>query len=237
LVYDYLKPLTPEEREAQTRQEIEERKALVQTEKERLRRQREQRENEKTLIAKTEKETNEQKRQADWANITYGLSKEQIKILERLIQIEPSIGNNEELHAEYNVLMRELTKTGKDMGEIVLTPHTYYTSESGILIIPNAQGNFTLREGTLGKFETTDKTLVNDDNTKLPSKITQPAVIPKSNIQLPNIWTIKIQEQPTKEPEKKTGISNRLKSQSKEELEKVKRQLTNKEEKQRKKLF
>lgn len=43
-------------------------------------------------------------------------------------------------------------------------------------------------------------------------------------------------KQPTKE-EPKTGISKRLKFQSKEELEKDKRQLTNKEEKQRRKLF
>ena len=111
------------------------------------------------------------------------------------------------------------------MGAITFTPHTYYTSNSGIILIPNENGKgYTLREGLLGKFDSTDKVLECDSN-GLPAKITQPSTIPRSNISLPNVWAVKIQEQATKE-EPKTGISNKLKFQSKEELQKDKRELT-----------
>lgn len=209
--------------------QIEERKALIQQEKERLRVQREQREKEQAVKSKMDKEAFERKQKAYWENIIYGLSESQIKTLERLIEIEPKIGSNEELHAEYIVLMTELIKGGRCMGEMVFTPHIYYASKNGgVLLIPDGQGNFTLREGCLGSFDTTDKILVNDPNTKLPSKITQPASIPKSNIQLPNVWTVKIEdtENTEKTEPKKTGILNRLKFQSKEQLEKDVRPLT-----------
>jgi hypothetical protein len=244
LVYDYLKPLTPEEREAQTRQEIEERQIKVKQAQEKARMQRKQEQENKSTIAKIEKEETKRKEEAFQREVTQGLSKTQIKDLERLQQIKVSLGHHTnnpdkvaELQAEYNVILADLIKDGKNMGTITFTPHTYYTSESGIILLPKENGKgYTLREGTLGKFEITNKTLQCDSN-GLPSKITQPSVIPRSNIQLPDTWNVRIQEQQPKEVPTKTGVSKVLKFQSKEELEKDKRQLTNKEVKQRKKLF
>ncbi len=79
----------------------------------------------------------------------------------------------------------------------------------------------TLRQGYIGKFEVCEKTLENDPVTKLPKKITQQSVLPNTNIQIPYTWSVRIEEHEQK-VDSKTGISNRLKFQSKEELEKDK---------------
>jgi hypothetical protein len=226
----------PTQEEIQKQKENEELQSKVKQAQEQARIQRKQEQENRSTIAKIDREEAKRKEEASQREVTQGLSKTQIEDLERLQQIEVSLGHHAnnpdkvaELKAEYKVLMADLTKDGKNMGTITFTPHTYYTSESGIMLLPNERGKgYTLREGRLGNFEITNKTLQCDSN-GLPSKIIQPSVIPRSNIQLPDTWTVKIQDQQPKTEPTKTGISRVLKFQSAEELQKNARPLTHTE--------
>ncbi len=82
---------TPEELEAQRQQEIEERKAIVEADKQRRIAEREQRDRNLALSAKVNAEQQQRRKEAERAQLTEGLDKYQIEDLDRLYELDPQI--------------------------------------------------------------------------------------------------------------------------------------------------
>ena len=102
---------TPEELEAQRQEEIAERKAIVEADKQRRIAEREQRDRNLALSAKVNAEQQQRRKEAERAQLTEGLDKNQIEDMDRLYELDPQITrssgtNREDLQTEYNTILQ-----------------------------------------------------------------------------------------------------------------------------------
>jgi hypothetical protein len=223
--------LTPEQREAfevQRRQEeIAERKALIEADQQRRKAIREERERNQAIAAKVSQEEAIRRQEKEWEQLTVGLDEYQKEDLLRLYELEPQIAKasgvyREDLQVEYNTILQRFLDKGRNMGTMTFIPFTIYVSTTGHgLLLPEGNGNFAYREGTIGAFSSTDRKAERDFKTK-ELKITSPSMIPKSNLPISNKWTVVIQD---KAPEQVGNRISTIKFQSPEELQQQKRKL------------
>jgi hypothetical protein len=113
----------PTQEEIQKQKENKELQSKVKQAQEQARIERKQEQENKSTIAKIDREEAKRKEEAFQREVTQGLSKTQIEDLERLQQIKVSLGHHTnnpdkvaELQAEYNVILADLIKDGKNMG-------------------------------------------------------------------------------------------------------------------------
>ena len=221
MVMNFKQP-TSEELEAQRQQEIEERKAIVEADKQRRIAEREQRDRNLALSAKVNAEQQQRRQEAERAQLTEGLDKYQIEDLDRLYELEPQITRSsgtvrEDLQTEYNTILQRFLAKGRYCGTMTFVPMTIYVSTTGHgLLIPTGNGNADYREGSIGSFTSTDRMAEIDPKTKT-LKITQPSMIPKTNLPISNKWTVVIQD---KAPEQVGNKLYTIKFQTPEELQK-----------------
>ena len=139
--------------------------------------------------------------------------------MDRLYELDPQIArssgtNREDLQTEYNTILQRFLAKGRNMGTMTFVPFTIYISTTGNgLLIPTGNGNADYRAGTIGAFTSTDRMAEIDPKTKT-LKITQPSMIPKTNLPISNKWTVVIQD---KAPEQVGNTPYTIKFQSPED--------------------
>ena len=157
MVMNFKQP-TSEELEAQRQQEIEERKAIVEADKQRRIAEREQRDRNLALSAKVNAEQQQRRQEAERAQLTEGLDKYQIEDLDRLYELEPQITRSsgtvrEDLQTEYNTILQRFLAKGRYCGTMTFVPMTIYVSTTGYgLLIPTGNGNADLSRRLNRKF-------------------------------------------------------------------------------------
>lgn len=120
-----------------------------------------------------------------------------------------------ELQAEFEVCLKSLVEKGRIMGTKTFVPLTVYVSTNDYSLIV---GN-TYHEGTIGRFDVTDKMLELDSEGK-PSFITKPSHIEKSNISITDKWLVVITD-PSKLEQPKPNKSPDLNLKQPKEMEKL----------------
>jgi len=158
---------TPEAYEKHMQEENEQLKLAVEAEKQRRIDERARLSQQSRILEVMDREAKKRKDQEFFESQTAGFNKHQKKIYERLMQlgplIESSAGDKKlDYQSEYSVLLSELVKGGRYVGEVSFVQEPILISTSGHGLIFQRK----YHQGTIGSFDTTTWLLKQDSETK-----------------------------------------------------------------------